>query len=338
MPTFTGRTVKVTSQTLDTSLTLDQMRTLLGAARPGTNRTPGWGASNDTGTRLDRDGVVGTGRPAIEPLAGDIPQRLSARYFHWVYDPVDDAGQQSSRNWVLDGVDILVSASGQRSYLVLYSTADANLVSVPDGSVSHSLLALLRAQDPSASLSEPTALDFSSPDVYLWLAQKAESREVLGGQIRVWSLGRVSAEEDRRRFRSSTLSGDVDMQRITFLNAIAEGSALGPAVVTISEPNAEGKAERVAARVWTDGSFAVMMTPTIFRDIVDGDIARLEAVHRLAYRYLPLINTAYEADSAWGTKDRDWLVIAKRVELAAHYNALAESHPRWAAYEADPNT
>lgn len=335
MPPFTARIVKVASHTLHTTLSLEQMRDLLATSRPGSNHSSGWGSSYDQGTSLGPDGTVGTGTPSVEVAFSDVPRRLAARYFSWSYESGDGSGQTSGRNWVLDGIDILVSESGSQSYLVLYSTTDNDFIDIAGGELTRSLLANVRASDPSASISEPTALNFSSPDVYLWLAQQADTQQPLAGATKVRSLSRVSAEEDRRRYRSSTLSGDVDMQRITFLNAVAEGSALGPAVLTMSQPNAKGKIELVQARVWRDGSFGLLMTSTVFRDIVDGDVQRLEAVYRLAYRYLPLINASYAQDAAWGDKDRDWLIIGKRVELARHYRALAESHERWAEYEAE---
>ncbi len=335
MPTFTNRTVNVTSHTLSTTLTLSQLASALDARRPGANRTSGWGAVDDPATRLERDGAVGSLPPSVQPAAGYIPERLTARYFSWRYEPVNDAaGQAANNNWILDAVDIEVSAHGVNTYLVLYSALHADLVDVTTGRLTASLRNAVVATDASAQLRDDSFLAFSSSDVFLWLAHRAEARTPIGGSVRVDSMARVDAEEDARQFRRSTLSGVVDMQRITFLNAIAQASPLGPAVVTITEPNANGLLDRFEARLWRQGAFSLLMTNTIVRDTPDGDAARLEAVHRWAYSYIPLINRAYAADQRWGTQQRDALVISKRVELESYYQTLAQAHPRWSEWVA----
>lgn len=334
MPTFTGRVVKVASYKLHTSMTLAEIRAKLANARPVARRSPGWGSSHDDTVVLGQAGSTGTGRASIEPVHGDVPEKIAARYFSWEFDPVDDQGELVDRNWVLDATDILISSSGTNSYLVLFSTWDSRLIDPQDGVVSASLLDQLRDSDPTVSLSDPTALTFTSADVFLWLAQQAETEEPLRGAITVDSLSRVRAEEDEEADLSATLRGDVDMQRATFLTAVAEDSPLGPAVISISEPNADGRMERVTARVWRDGAFQVLVSATRLRDIVDGELVRLEAVYRLAYRYLPLINEAYGADEDWGEFERDWLVIEKRLKLAERYQKLAEGHDRWEEYQA----
>lgn len=334
MPTFTSSRVTVTSQTLRTALSLDDMRALLVEQRPAPEtRTPGWAAMHDETTQLGQFGTVGVGHVVIEPGYDDIPERLSARYFYWVYNPQDDSGQDDERNWRLDAVDVQISANAG-NYLVLLSTADETLILPTSGSVTRSLVGLLQEGDEDLSLTSGSSLNFQTTDVYLWLAHQLDKKTELVDGTFVKEVAAINAEEDKVLSRGATLRGRVDMQRTTFLNAIAEGSALGPAVVTISALNADGHTERVSARIWEDGWFTLMLSRSNFRNLADADAIRLEAVYRFAYRYVPLINKLYKLDEDWKQIDRDWLVISKRVELADHYKHLAESHPRWDEYQA----
>lgn len=334
MPTFTGRRVNVASYTLHTTLSLEQIADALAADAPTGARTPGWGTSYSADTVLDRDGFIGAGVPSVQPEMGDVPRRVAGRYFYWRFDPLDaDSGESAARNWVLDAVDVLISESGEQSHLVLLSTTDNELADAREGTVPSAILEAVQTLHADAESSVASPLAFPSGDVFLWLAQQSETGAPLGGATKVHAIAKVDAEEDRRRYRTATLRGNVDMQRVTFLNAIAEGSALGPAVVTMSQPNTDGKLEFVVARVWRDGRFGLLMTDTKLRDIVDGELQRLEAVYRFAYRYLPVINEAYAEDDSWAERERDWLVISKRLELAEHYRALAEQHPRWGEYQ-----
>ena len=325
----------VTSQTLRTPLSLTEMRAFLVNHRPvAATRTPGWAAMHDESAELGRNGIVGDGYPVVEPAYADIPERLSARYYFWLYAPQDDAGQDSEPNWLLDAVDVQVSATSDSTYLVLLSSNDDTLISPTAGSVTQSLVDLLRDGETDVNLTSGSTLNFQTPDVYLWLAHKFDERAELVSGTFVREVSAMNAEEDIRLARLSTLRGGIDMQRTTFLNAVAEGSALGPAVITISALNSDGHAERISARIWGDGSFALMLSKSHFRSLADASAIRLEAVYRFAYRYLPLINAQYTADENWKQRDRDWLVISLRIELAAHYRKLAEEHPRWEEYKA----
>lgn len=335
MPTFTSKRVTVTSQTLRTSLPLSEMRALIVNHRPdASTRTSGWAAMHDDTAVLGRNGVVGVGHPVVEPAYDDIPERLSARYYFWQYAPQDDAGQEFEPNWLLDAVDVQISLTSADTYLVLLSSNDETLISPTAGSVTTSLLAHLQSADSGLTLTSGSTLNFQTPDVFLWLAHKFDEKAQLAAGTFIREVSGVNAEEDRRLSRLSMLRGGIDMKRIAFLNAIASGSALGPAVVTISALNTDGHAERVSARIWGDGSFSLMLSKGHFRTLVEADAIRLESVYRFAYRYLPLINELYADDEDWKQINRDWLVISTQVELAEHYQQLAHTHPRWAEYEA----
>jgi hypothetical protein len=335
VPTFTSKRVAVTSQTLRTSLSLGEMRAHIVNQRPvASTRTPGWAAMHDDTAQLGRLGEVGVGHPVVEPAYDDIPERLSARYYFWQYVPQDDAGQESESNWLLDAVDVQISLTSADTYLVLLSSSEDSLISPTTGSVTVSLTTHLQSADSNLSLTSGSTLNFQTPDVFLWLAHKFDEKAQLAPGTFIREVSGVNAEEDRRLARLSTLRGGIDMKRIAFLNAIASGSALGPAVVTISALNTDGHAERVSARIWGDGSFSLMLSKGHFRSLVEADAIRLESVYRFAYRYLPLINDLYSEDEDWKQLDRDWLVISTQVELAEHYQQLAHAHPRWAEYDA----
>ncbi|KEP72645.1 hypothetical protein HR12_41925 [Microbacterium sp. SUBG005] len=113
-----------------------------------------------------------------------------------------------------------------------------------------------------------------------------ELQNDLGNQIHVRGVSSVDADE-RKRSRTATLRGDVDMQRVAFLSAIAERSTLGPAVISLAQPNSEGRVERLVARLWVDGSYQLAITPTYLSKMPLKADQRLESAQRFAYRYIP---------------------------------------------------
>jgi len=338
MPTFTSTQVKVAALTLRTSLELDEIRGALAVDSPNhSGRDGGWRSADDTGSNINvRNGVPPQGEPSILDEVGDFPERVSARYYFWRFDLDENLDESDDRQYRLDAVDVLISeAAGD--FLLLVSSQETKLSNIEHGRVTKALLETLQGQDPEAEILPGSVLNMSRNDIYLWLTRKASvtPRPDIGAGVTVRDVAGIGAEENRRRAQSGLLRGEVDMQRVSFLSAIAEGSVLGPAYVTFAETDDKGRIWRFSARLFLNGDFGLMLSKSAFRDLLEPEAQRLESVQRFAYRYIPMVIAAYRADTDWGTKDRDWLIIEKQLELAERYSALARIHARWAEYEAE---
>lgn len=344
MPTFASQQVAVVSQTLKTSLTLDEIVAQLSARAPKpSSRGPGWRAITDDLPRAIPNGDPGAAGPQFWPADPDenFPDRVAARYVWWVQRALDAGGiPEDTDPWYLDGIDVLISPSAG-AYHLLWSSHDSALVTAPGGTrrvgeAVNALLLALDGADPKVDVSSASVLSFDR-DVYLWLTHVLDAGESLAGGIKIAEVAGMSTDEigGSRRNRSSVLSGEIDMERVSFISAIATGVHLGPAAITFRELNKDGKAELTCARLFTDGAFKPLLSGCHYRDVLSKFEERLRAVQRTAYRYIPLVQAGFAADKEWLDEHRDRLLVEKQIFLSQEFRRLAEANPQFAAWVAE---
>lgn len=146
--------------------------------------------------------------------------------------------------------------------------------------------------------------------MFLWLTD-AVDKEARLGTVRINEVSGMSADEigGGARARSSVLSGQVDFDRISYVSAIANGVHLGPAALTFLEPDAQGTAEKTTGKLFTDGSFKPLIGSCHYRDAPSAFEERLRAVQRIAFRYVPLMQSTLADDDTWGATKRDKLLV-----------------------------
>lgn len=342
MPTFASQQVAVTAQTLRTSLTLAEILSQLTVRAPNaSDRTPGWRGITDELARPSTFATPGERAPEIWPAGQgpDIPERVAARYVWWSQRRVDDDPvTDGSLPWVLDGIDLLIS-SAAGDFLVLWSSNQSSLTALPSsrttGSAVAALLAAVTAADPAATMSSTSVLSINR-DSYLWLTNTMGSVDGIGNGIHVTGVAGMGTDElGSRRSRSSMLSGEIDLDRVSFVSAFATGTLLGPAVVEFAERNEFGRKDLTTAKIFVDGSFKLALSSCHYRGFaLLGLELRLEAVHRVAFRYIPQLQTGFQADVDWVGVGKDRLLVEKQIFLSREFQRLAEANPQYAQWVA----
>ena len=343
MPTFANQQVFVTPQTLTTTLTLHEVLAELVARPPqGATHSAGWRGITDD---LERPTVTdNAGAHLPELLAADpaekAPERVAARLISWQKLPQDGAAPGAPEQWFMEGVDVLISKS-KGKYLVLWSTHDSRLIDdtakATTGFAVSALLSAIQGTDPSADISSVSPVSFAR-EAYLWLTNAVETQKSIGKGVTVADVAGMGTDEATgRRRQSGKLDGRIGLDRMSFISAIGSGAELGPAEVTFTEFDSDGRVERTTARLNTSGEFKILLSRCHYRAPLSGAFQRVRVAQRLAYRYLPLVREGYKKDTDWGDTERDRLIVEQQIFLSKDFRRRAQANPQYAAWVADGN-
>lgn len=351
MSTFAGMQVGVTSQTLRTTLTLNELLAELVARKPAAaTHSPGWTDVDDNLHGPTPAGTPSSGDPSIlpaDPVLG-FPERIAARYVWWQQPVMPDGSQPPAGTpWTLYGVDVLISREAS-SFHLLWSTQLSQLVKLPNlagtGASGTAVEALLKAAhnaDAAAQVVAVSPLAITKRDVYLWMADSKENDRDISPKVRIHDIAGMGTDEPSgiRGNRRANLRGDIDLERTSFVSAIAAEAYLGPARITFRELDSKGQGHFSSAILSIDGAFKLYLKECRYPTAPIDLAKRLHAVQLLAYRLIPLAQSAYQHDQDWTNNRRNLLLVDKQLQLVQKFLRAAKANPRyadWVTANGDP--
>lgn len=307
-----------------TSATLAEIALQLGNNPPiAAALTPGWAVFDATDAGVGEFGAspASLEKPQIYPAEGKHPERLIARYYHWVHDAVRDnvltaAGLSptlldTSR---LAAVDFVISKEPTSDgYLVLASTRTEDELNPPI----ESALAAIRALDPDADLKSTTrsSIHVGGSDFFLWVVERQTTNPVVDTNLTVASITGIETRDNRAR--QNLLKNEIDGDRPNFLTAVADGHDLGPIRFTLRIPPIPAK---ISLYLWADGSFTLLIGETHYSIKANVSNEAMQAVYDLAYDHLPRLIAFYDADTDWTTSRRLAYREGARAKLETRYS------------------
>ncbi|MBH0129348.1 hypothetical protein [Salinibacterium sp. NK8237] len=322
----TGR-VSITPMRATTSATLNQICAQLGNNPPVVaSLSPGWAIFDETDAGI---GVIGgspsnLAHPHIYPQDGAHPERLIARYYHWVHDASREAVLAAAgisptlfETHRLEAVDFVFSEeNSSNDYLVLASTRTESELNPPIASVLNAMLSI----DPSSEFDSITqsAIHVGGSDFFLWMVERRTTNPVVDANLTIASITGIETRDNRAR--QNLLRDEIDGDRANFLTAVADGHDLGPIRFTIRIPSIPAK---ISLTLWADGSFTLLLSGTHYAVKAGVQNESLQAVYDLAYVHLPRLIAFYRADTDWTTSRRLAYRTQARLKLEIRYSAVA---------------
>lgn len=312
-----------------TTASLDEIREQLSSIPPVVaNLSPGWAVFDPADTGI---GDFGTshpylGTPEIYPASAGHPERLIARYYHWVHDAARDnllisAGLSPTplETHRLDAVDFVISEDQSfGGYLVLASTRNEQEL----GPAVDSAITAIQALDPGADLAPTTrsSLHVGGSDFFLWMVERRTTRPIIDASLTLASITGLETRDNRAR--QNLLRDEIDGDRPNFLTAVADGHDLGPIRFMIRLPPIPAK---ISLSLWADGSFVLFLSGTHYSMKANVQNEGIQAVYDLAYLYLPRLIDFYTADSDWTNTRRLAYRAGARVKLGTRYSLIVPS-------------
>lgn len=328
MPTISKGRVSITPMRATTSASLEQIRLQLATSPPDLpTLSPGWTVFDETDAGIGAFGAAprSLSAPLIYPAVGAHPERLIARYYHWVHDAAREAVLTAAGlspdpvdTRRLDAVDFVISEEIADGYLVLASTRSENELNPAVASA----LAAIRLLDPTADLQSKTrsSLHVGGSDFFLWMVERRTTNPIVDSNLTLASITGLDTLDNRSR--QNLLKDEIDGDRPNFLTAVADGHDLGPIRFMIRIPSIPAK---ISLILWADGSFVLLISGTHYSVKAQIQNEAMQAVYDLAYVHLPRLIAFYAADTDWTSTRRIAFRAGARTKLGTRYAPRASS-------------
>lgn len=295
MPLFTSGKVAATPLVIDRVFAdLAELRDALNARQPNSdNLLPGWlGPGEDE--RVHRFSSTPGHSIPVALLGADTrpPERLLARYYHWVHDRARAELLRDSpiqNHYRLEAVDVLLTLDSGR-VLALVSSRSEDVVST----ALHALVSAI----PMAEIDRlaATPLHLGDPDFFLW------AMEWIINGVAIGEVSPTEATSLRARdhaSKPSLIMDTVDVQRNVFLNAVASGDTLDQLRFVVRIGSIPAK---LTAELYIDGSFVVLTSGSHYGVHAGVANEHLRSVEDVAYFLIPLLRSQYEQDADWRSR------------------------------------
>jgi len=318
MPITTFGHVSVTPVRIETSATAAE---LLEASAGQLYRPPapstGWGSVHE------HDEIVGKiikGRP--QPRRPEVveeddirPEQFRGRLY---WDQLDkkalglfgELAEPDSIN-SLQATDVTISPTAKEGVLLglLGLRHDGQIRSY----VIPALRELLLAVDDDARVyTDSSPIDFGDDDFFHWLLYRFHNKPQVSADIALQDVRSISSQDSL--FRGANLSEGVSLDRPELLALISAATTkFGPAKLSLTDSHL---GLDVDFQLYVDGGFSVYVGKSEY----DVDLPRAEIglrlVQDLAYKIIPDLKSAYDADSNWRKKHRAAFQATSRTALA----------------------
>lgn len=320
MPTTTIGHVSVTPIRIETSASLLELRDAARKARyKGPAPAEGWGSVHEA------DELVGRslrGRPKESgetELLGESdfhPEQFRARLF---WDEVDrkalsifgESGDANLLN-VFQATDVTLSQTHEDGVLLglLGLRTEAQI----KNNVLPALRRLLLSVDEDAMIyADSSPVDFGDDDFFLWLLYRYHHSPVVTNDTVLTSVRSINSQDVY--YRGATINQGADLDRPELLALIGGATTrFGPAKLTLVDSILSLELDM---ELRADGGFSAFVGRSSYDPELDRAAKGLQLVQDIAYKVIPGLKEAYDADGAWRSSDRAAFLAEARGQLVA---------------------
>lgn len=232
MPNLSKRFLRGRPMRVTTTATLPQIQAALSARADLTTLRGGWGNIAEDPAII---GAIGVEPPATDPeilpaIPGRRPDVLAARLY-W-YRPVNTRVPGAGPQSLLEATDILLGDDGNGAYLLFVSTHTDRQI---NQSVIPELRRAISSVDGSVAISTVTsAVDFKTPDFFLWLVRQSfRKKPVIGLNIEIDEMERVRSYDPLSY--ETKIGRGANKDRLELITMLADSiKVFGPATFTIT--------------------------------------------------------------------------------------------------------
>jgi hypothetical protein len=321
--------VVITPVTIRTTASFEQLRVAANQLKPWTDPGGfGWGGVFDDPDPVGRTGNVAvTAGPAqVVEEAAFTPEHFRARvYWREVDKKVREALQQTSGPEILrlQAADVLITTTSVTGeYLCLLSLRNIKQI---NGYVVPALQELLATVDTSAIIDiTDSALNLTNSDFFRWLLYRGLHDPELTKHLEVGIVRDISGQDFRARPTSVTRGADLDRPELLAL-IMADQVQFGPIKLAVYDSELQLDVE---FELRDDGGFSVIMLRSEYDEDPPRDEKGLRIVTDLAFKVVPEIRGAWNADTEWVSTNRDAFIEAAIEQMEAALKKLKASRRR----------